>query len=86
MEQLFRGARSLGGGATRARLVLLTARAKARNPNAAGCWPIMTAEGNKVFDDDPGNATVYDSSKLPKQYVSPKNRRRDQIVKVLGVR
>ena len=70
--------------------VMLTARAKAKNPNAARLLAnyAMTPEGNKVFNDDPGSSTVYDSTRLPKEYQSPKVgtvNRRAEIVKVLGL-
>jgi iron(III) transport system substrate-binding protein len=70
--------------------VLLTARGKAKHPNAARLLAnyAMSPEGNKVFNDDPGSSTVYDSSKLPKQYESPKTgtvNRKAEIVKVLGL-
>ena len=70
--------------------VMLTSRAKAKHPNAARLLAnfAMTPEGNKIFNDDPGSSTVYDSTKLPKQYESPKpgtiNRKND-IVKWLGL-
>ncbi|HSV80422.1 MAG TPA: extracellular solute-binding protein [Ramlibacter sp.] len=68
---------------------LLTARAKAKHPNAARLLVhyIMTPEGNKVFNADPGGFSIYDTSTLPKGYVAPTlpdKARQDQIVKLLG--
>lgn len=70
--------------------VLLTSRNKARRPNAARLLAnySMTPEGNTVFNADPGSATVYDNSKLPKNYESPKIgtvNRKAEIVKALGL-
>ncbi len=69
--------------------IMLSARAKARHPAASRLFAnyLMTPEGNKVFNDDPGGMTMYDISKLPRQYESPKSNaltRRDQIIKLLG--
>ncbi len=69
--------------------IMLSARAKAKHPAASRLFAnyLMTPEGNKVFNDDPGGMTVYDISKLPRQYESPKSNalaRRDQIIKLLG--
>jgi iron(III) transport system substrate-binding protein len=70
--------------------VMLTARARSKNPAAARLMAnyVMSAEGNKVFNDDPGGMTIYDTSRLPKEYqpANAKNEaRRDQIVKILGL-
>ena len=70
--------------------VMLTARAKAKSPAAARLMAnyVMSPEGNKVFNDDPGGMTIYDTSKLPKEYqpASVKNEaRKDQIIKLLGL-
>ena len=70
--------------------VMLSARAKSKNPNAARLMAnyVMPTEGNKVFNDDPGGATIYDTSKLPKEYVPSSLKteaRRDQIIKLLGL-
>ncbi len=69
--------------------VLLTSRAKAKHPNAARLFAnyILSPEGNKVFNDDPGGVTVYDQTGLPKGYQSPKAgifTRRDEIAKLFG--
>lgn len=69
--------------------VILTARNKAKNPNAARLMVhyVMTREGNTVFNDDPGGMTIYDTSKLPKQYVAPRPgtaARAAEISKLLG--
>lgn len=52
----------------------LTHRAKARRPNAARLFAhfVMSPEGNKIFNADPGSLSVYDVSGLPKSYESPK--------------
>ena len=70
--------------------IMLTARDKAKNPNAARLlanW-VMSPEGNKVFNDDPDGFTIYDTKAIPKEYKAPKMSgevaRRDQIVKLLG--
>ena len=70
--------------------VMLSARAKSKNPNAARLMAnyVMSVEGNKVFNDDPGGATIYDTTKLPKEYVPSSLKteaRRDQIIKLLGL-
>ena len=70
--------------------VMLSARAKSKNPNAARLMAnyVMSPEGNKVFNDDPGGMTIYDTSKLPREYQASniKNEaRRDQIIKLLGL-
>lgn len=51
--------------------VLLTARAKAKHPNAARLYAnfLMSPEGNGVLNSDPGGFTMYDTAKLPTQYV-----------------
>ena len=74
--------------------VVLTARARAKHPNAARLLAnyVMSREGNKVFNDDPGGVTIYDTSGLPKQYEAPKEgtgaqatgARREQLTKLLG--
>lgn len=53
---------------------VLTERSKARHPNAGRLLAnyIMSAEGNKVFNVDPGLISVYDTSRLPRQYELPK--------------
>lgn len=69
--------------------IMLTARAKAKHPNAARLFAnyILSPEGNKVVNSDPGNFTLYDTSKLPKQYEAPKigtAARREELKKALG--
>jgi len=74
--------------------VILTVRARARNPNAARLLAnyVMSPDGNKVFNDDPGGVTIYDTSGLPKQYEPPKEgtgaqsatTRNELITKLLG--
>lgn len=70
--------------------LILTARGRTKQPNAARLFAnyLMSPEGNKVFNDDPGNNSVYDVANLPKQYQSPKPgalARKDQILKLLGL-
>jgi hypothetical protein len=48
---------------------------------------LMTEEGNKVFNGDPGGFTVYDTSLMPKDYqpTKPENAaRRQEFMKLLG--
>lgn len=54
--------------------VMLTARAKAKHPNAGRLLAnyVMSPEGNKVFNDNPGGFTVYSLTSLPKGYEAPK--------------
>lgn len=70
--------------------IQLTAKDKAKHPNAGRLlanW-VMSKEGNSVFNADPGGFTIYDTSRMPKDYHPPKitgeAARRDQIVKLLG--
>jgi len=70
--------------------VMLTARAKAKNPNAARLMAnyVMSLDGNKVFNDDPGSLSIYDTRALPKDYQAPKPgaaSRKDLILKLLGL-
>ena len=69
--------------------IVLTNRSKAKHAAAARLFAhyIMTAEGNKVFNSEPGSISVFDTATLPKQYVSPKRDAlalRDLITKLLG--
>lgn len=54
--------------------VIMTARARAKHPNAARLLAnyVLSPEGNKVFNNEPGGVTLYDTSGLPKHYESPK--------------
>jgi iron(III) transport system substrate-binding protein len=71
--------------------VTLTLRTKAKFPNAARLFAnyVMSPEGNKVFNDDPGQAPIYSlGSSLPKDYRSPipgTSARKNEIVKALGL-
>ena len=70
-------------------MVMLTARSKAKAPNAARLFAnyVMSQEGNAVLNGDPGGFTVYELNKLPKGYESPKPyppSRREEIGKMLG--
>jgi iron(III) transport system substrate-binding protein len=69
--------------------LILTARARAPHPNAARLFAnyIMSREGNTVLNSDPGAVTMYDTTRLPKQYVSPRPDAlawKEQIYKLLG--
>lgn len=54
--------------------VIMTARNRAKHPNAARLLAnyVLSPEGNKVFNNEPGGVTMYDITGLPKQYESPK--------------
>lgn len=72
-------------------MLMLTARAKAQQPSAARLFAnfLMSQEGNKVVNDDPGGTTVYETGRLPRQYESPNPgaiSRRDEIARLLGFR
>jgi iron(III) transport system substrate-binding protein len=69
--------------------IVLTHRSKAKHPAAARLFAhfVMTPEGNKIFNSEPGSISVFDTVNLPKQYVSPKRdalARRELITKALG--
>lgn len=70
--------------------VILTSRAMAKHPNAARLLAnfVLSEEGNKVFNADPGGMTIYDTSRLPKQYQAPQKTidkaRKDQLTRLLG--
>ena len=68
---------------------MLTHRAKAKHPNAARLFAhyVMSPDGNKIFNADPGSLSVYDTSGLPRQYESPKPNaiaRRARFATLLG--
>ena len=68
----------------------LTARAKSKHPAAARLFLnfIMSAEGNRIFNDEPGSISVFDDAGLPKEYVAPSlanQARAAQIRKLLGL-
>lgn len=68
----------------------LTDPDKAEHPNAARLLAnfVMSEEGNRVFNDDPGNVGVYDGGGLPTEYVAPSPDNldaKDQITELLGV-
>ena len=71
--------------------VTMTARGKSKNTNAARLFAnyVMSPEGNKVFNDDPGQASVYAlGNSLPKDYRSPipgTASRKADIVKLFGL-
>lgn len=69
--------------------VMLTARSKARHPNAARLMAnyVMSQEGNKVWNNDPGSFGIYELDKLPKGYQTPPEGlepHREKIRKLLG--
>jgi iron(III) transport system substrate-binding protein len=68
----------------------LTAPEKARHPNAARLMAefVMSEEGNKLFNDDPGNVSVYDEGGLPADYVAPNpegQAKKAEILQLLGM-
>lgn len=71
--------------------VTMTARAKSKNPNAARLFAnyVMSPEGNKVFNEDPGQASIYAlGNSLPKDYRSPipgTASRKAEIIKLFGL-
>ena len=54
--------------------VIMTAKARTKHPNAARLLAnyVLSPEGNKVFNNEPGGVTLYDTAGLPKSYDSPK--------------
>lgn len=69
--------------------LLMTNSAKAKYPNAARLFAnyLLSPEGNRVFNDDPGTISIYDTTRLPKRYVSPSAeslRIKDQLPRLLG--
>ena len=71
--------------------VLITARGKAKNPNAARLLAnfSMTTEGNAIFNSSPGDVGIYDTVKLPKQYQPTKPnivKRRQEVLDALGIK
>ena len=70
--------------------ITLTARAKAKHPNAARLYAnyVLSPVGNKVYNDDPGSYGVYDSASIPKGYESPKQgvaARAPLVNRILGI-
>ena len=68
----------------------LTSRAKSKHPAAARLFLnfIMTVEGNRIFNDEPGSLSVFDDAGLPKEYVAPSlanQARAAQMAKLLGL-
>ncbi len=72
--------------------VVLASRTKAKRPNAGRLFVnyVMSPEGNKVFNDDPGGASVYDTRSLPKDYVASKPgtaaARKQQVMNLFGIK
>lgn len=70
--------------------VALTARDKSKRPNAARLFAnyILSPEGNKVFNDDPGGFSIYDTgSAMPKQFQFPRQttaEQKEKITRLLG--
>ena len=69
--------------------LFVTTRARSRHPNAARLLAhfVMTAEGNKLFNADPGSVSVFDTSNLPREYEPNKPgtvARKDLVAKLLG--
>lgn len=69
--------------------LVLTARSKAKAPMAARLFAnyVLSPEGNKVVNGDPGNFTMYDTDRLPKRYKNAtplSQEKRDTITKLLG--
>lgn len=70
--------------------ITLTTRAKAKHPNAARLYAnfVLSPEGNKIYNDDPGSFGVYDSARIPKGYESPKpgvSARAPLVNRILGI-
>lgn len=70
--------------------ITLTARGKAKHPNAARLYAhyVLSPEGNKIYNSDPGSYGVYDSGSIPKGYESPKpgvSARAPLVNRILGV-
>jgi iron(III) transport system substrate-binding protein len=69
---------------------MLTHRSKAKHPAAARLFAhyILSTEGNRVYNDEPGGASLYDPTGLPKRYQSPKPEtlgRKAELLKYLGL-
>lgn len=69
--------------------LVLVNRTKAKHPAAARLLVnfILTQEGSKVFNSEPGSLSVFDTANLPKNYVSPKLdalKRTEEVSKMLG--
>ena len=70
--------------------IMLTSRSKAKHPNAGRLFVhyVLSRDGNKVLNDEPGSVGVYDSVSLPKQYQVPgkgATARREEVMKLLGI-
>lgn len=69
---------------------MLTNRAKAKHPSAGRLFAhyIMSQEGNRVYNDEPGGTSLYETAGLPKRYQSPKPEnlaRKAELLKHLGL-
>ncbi|MBM3347908.1 MAG: hypothetical protein FJY55_15670 [Betaproteobacteria bacterium] len=67
---------------------MLTARGKAMHPAAARLLAnyVLSMEGNKVYNDEPGGVAMHDQSRLPREYQPPKAgiiARKDEIFRLL---
>ena len=67
--------------------LMLTHRSKTRHNTAARLLAnyIMSMEGNKVLNDEPGGITIYDSKGLPRQYESPKASAQGRSAELTGL-
>ena len=71
--------------------IMLTTRTKYKSSNASRLFVnyILSKEGNKVLNDEPGSVGVYDDAALPKEYQSPKPgvaARKEELLKLLGAK
>ena len=69
--------------------IVLVNRARAKHPAAARLFAhfVMTPEGNKVFNSEPGSIGVFDTTNMPKDYVSPNLdalSRTNEVARLLG--
>ena len=70
--------------------VMLTHRSKTQRSAAARLFAnyVMSVEGNKVFNDEPGGVTMHDPVGLPRQYEAPKlsaQKRSQELFAQIGV-
>ncbi len=70
--------------------VMLTHRSRTRRSAAARLMAnyLMSPEGNKALNDEPGGITIYDTKGLPRQYESPKlsaQGRSAELLALLGI-
>ena len=70
--------------------LILTATARAPHPNARLLFAnyVLSQEGNAILNKDPANYSVFDTSRLPARYESPKAEtftRKAEIRRLLGL-